>query len=163
MKEQNMKVVHSNSGVDKKTELTETEKKLYEVLEELPKPETSMKLNAKQKKWWYWFGYEFVKTKQFSKLDLTHLQKAAIWMDARCLAIAEINKKGYHGGMVQTFLSGANNVSAHISILEKADKHLDEVSAHFGLSIKDRQKLKVDDTVGGQLNLFDEVLKKLHG
>lgn len=163
MKDQKMKVVHSNSGVDKKTELTETENKLYEFLKELPKPETSMKLNAAQKKWWYWFGVEFVNTNQFSKLDLTHLQKAAIWMDARCLAIAEINKKGYHGGMVQTFNSGANNVSAHISILEKADKHLDEVSAHFGLSIKDRQKLKGVEEGSGQLGLFDELFKKLHG
>lgn len=163
MKEQNMKVVHNNSGSEKKPELTEKEQKLYEVLEELPKPETSMKLNAAQKKWWYWFGYEFVKTNQFSKLDLTHLQKAAIWMHARCLAIAEINKKGYHGGMVQTFNSGANNVSAHISILEKADKRLDEVSSHFGLSIKDRQKLKVDESTSGQLGLFDVVLKQLHG
>ena len=84
-------------------------------------------------------------------------------MDARCKAIAEINKKGYKG-LVQTFATGANNVTGHVSIIEKADKHLDSISAHFGLSIKDRNKIKaVEGPDETQLSLFDEVLKKLHG
>tara|TARA_R110001632_G_scaffold137804_2_gene253444 strand:+ start:25256 stop:25732 length:477 start_codon:yes stop_codon:yes gene_type:complete len=158
-----MKVVHQNEEI-KKPDLESAEaSSLYEILKELPKPETSMKLNAAQKKWWYWFGHEFVATKQFSKVDLMHLQQAAFWMDARCKAIAEINKKGYKG-LVQTFTTGANNVTGHVSIIEKADKHLDAVSAHFGLSIKDRNKIKAVDGPGdNQLNLFDEMMKKLHG
>jgi phage terminase small subunit len=162
MKNDKMKVVYSQSGVENKPELTESETKLYEVLKELPKPEASMKLNAAQKKWWYWFGYEFVSTKQFSKLDLTHLQKASFWMDARCKAYAEANKLGYRG-LVQTYDKGYTNVTGHISIIEKADKHLDEVSAHFGLSIKDRQKLKAVETGDEQLSLFAKVKEVLHG
>ncbi|AUC13812.1 hypothetical protein BTO06_01005 [Tenacibaculum sp. SZ-18] len=162
MENEKLKVVHSQSSSGRKQELTEKESKLYQVLNELPKPETSMKLNAAQKKWWYWFGYEFVSTKQFSKLDLTHLQKAAFWMDARCKAYAEVNRLGYRG-LVQTFEKGYTNVTGHISIIEKADKHLDEVSAHFGLSIKDRQKLKSIESGDGQLSLFEKVKEVLHG
>lgn len=144
----------------------ETHKKekqqLYEALEKLPRPMSQMNLNKAQKKWWYWFGYEFVKTGQFTKLDMMHLQKAAVWMDARCQAVQQIGEKGYVGGLVQYFTSGASNVSAHVSIMEKADRHLDEVSAHFGLSIKDRQKLKVEEVDDNQLSLFEQFAEKLY-
>jgi phage terminase small subunit len=159
-----MEVVHNKPTGNNENENRQVEKeKLYEVLENLPKPMVQMKLSRSQKKWWYWFGYEFVSTKQFTKLDLTHLQKAAFWMDARCQAVEQINQKGYKGGLVQYFASGASNVSAHISILEKADKHLDEVSAHFGLSIKDRQKLKVEEIADNQLSLFEQFAERIYG
>lgn len=158
-----MKVVHQNSEVEKSDHRQEQEQQLYEVLKELPKPETAMKLNAAQKKWWYWFGYEFTKTKQLAKIDLPHLQKAAIWMDARCKAVAAINQKKGIAGWVQTFEKGYTNVTGYVSVLEKADKHLDEVSAHFGMSIKDRKKLGASASSDNQLSLFDEVLKKIHG
>ncbi len=157
-----MEVVH-NEQIDKKENTTLEQTKLYKILEELPKPLVQMKLSRSQKKWWYWFGYEFVGTNQFTKLDLAHLQKAAIWMDARCQAIEQMNQKGYVGGFVQYFSSGASNVSAHISILEKSDKHLDEVSAHFGLSIKDRQKLNIEETPDNQLSLFEQFAEKIYG
>jgi len=158
-----MEIAHKNKGEIKSKEKAAEAVVLYEVLKKLPKPEVSMKLNASQKKWWYWFGLEFVATKQFTKVDLMHLQQAAFWMDARCKAIAVINKKGYNG-LVQTFATGATNITGHVSILEKADKHLDIVSAHFGLSIKDRSKLKsVEGPADNQYDLFENILKELHG
>jgi hypothetical protein len=132
---------------------------LYKVLSELPRPDVKMKLSESQKYWWYFFGYEFVSTKQISKLDLIHLQKAAFWMDARCQAYFEIKKKGYKG-LVQTFEKGYTNITGHLSIVEKSDKHLDEVSAHFGLSIKDRQKLNVETKDDNQLSLFEKFMKQ---
>ncbi len=137
---------------------SESEVDLYQILESLPDPDVKMKLTPQQKYWWYWFGKEFVKTKQISQLDLMHLQKAAFWMNARCQAYFEINKKGYKG-LVQTFEKGYTNITGHVSVVEKSDKHLDEVSAHFGLSIKDRQKLKVESTPDNQLSLFDKFLQ----
>ncbi len=154
------KQINNNSKV---VEMTTEEKDLYQALKSLPEPPKASGLNKSQVIWWYWFGNEFLKTKQFSKLDLTHLQKAAFWMDARCQAINKVNSKGYDGGLVQEFESGATNVSGHVSIIEKADKHLDEVSAHFGLSFKDRQKLKGSKKTDNQLSLFDVVLDKIHG
>lgn len=163
MKQKTMKVVHQNLETIKSVSGPEEVSALYEILKHLPKPEASMKLSAAQKKWWYWFGVEFVSTKQFSKVDLIHLQQAAFWMDARCKAIAEVNKKGYKG-LVQVFEKGYTNITGHVSIIEKADKHLDGVSAHFGLSIKDRNKIKAIEGPGdNQLDLFAEVVKKLHG
>jgi phage terminase small subunit len=154
-----MDVVHKGKAVD----LIVDDKKLYEVLKKLPSPEASMKLTRSQKKWWIWFGVELVSTKEISKLDLIHLQKASFWMDARCQAYKEISDKGYSGGLVQKFQSGATNVSGHVSIVEKADKHLDEVSAHFGLSILDRGKLKVsNEQPDNQLNLFEQLQKALN-
>lgn len=146
--------VHKGDGLVKKSK----EDSLYEVLNELPAPDVKMKLSSSQKYWWYFFGNEFLKTDQITKLDLIHLQTAAWWMDARCQAYYEIRKKGYKG-LVQTFVSGANNVTGHVSIIEKADKRLDEVSAHFGLSIKDRQKLKVEKADDAQLSLFEKFLQ----
>jgi hypothetical protein len=152
----NLTVAHKSEGeIQQKAETA-----LYEVLKELPKPAANFKLSASQKKWWYYFGNEFVTTKQFSKLDLVHLQKAAFWMDARCQAFKEITTLGYKG-LVQKFPSGATNITGHVSIVEKADKHLDEVSAHFGLSIKDRQRLKTAESNEDQLSLFETVALKL--
>ena len=157
-KGKNLEVVHQGKGGV--IPLNPEEEKLYQILDTLPKPETSMRLSTAQKKWWYWFGYEFIKTKQFSKLDLMHLQQAAFWMDARSQAYKKINTEGYEG-LVQTFKTGATNVTGHISIVEKADKHLGDVSAHFGLSIRDRQKLKKSDEIPtGQLDLWDMIMNK---
>ncbi|QOD60632.1 P27 family phage terminase small subunit [Polaribacter haliotis] len=163
MNKDKMKIVHTNSE-NKKTEKKETEvSSLYGILKELPKPEPGMKLNAAQKKWWYWFGFEFVKTNHFSKVDLMHLQQAAFWMDARSKAIAEVNKSKGISGLVQKFASGATNVTGYVSVIEKADKHLDGVSAHFGLSIKDRSKIKAveDGSSSNQLSLLDEIEEML--
>ena len=159
-----MQVVHSSSGVTK--EVNQEEKQLYNILSELPKPETKFGLTAAQKYWWYWFGNEFVQTKQVSKVDLIHLQNAAIWLDARNSCLKMINKLNRNDpnkvkGWVQTFANGANNITGYVSILEKADKHLDNVSAHFGLSIKDRQKLKPVEVDSGQLSLWEKVISEL--
>lgn len=138
---------------------TTSDDQLYKIIKELPAPPPQMKLCNRQKFWWYWFGEQFIETKQLSEVDLTHLQKAAFWMDARCQAYYHINKKGYKG-LVQTFEKGYTNITGHVTIVEKADKHLDEVSAHFGLSIKDRQKLKGKKDDDGQLSLFQKFLNQ---
>lgn len=156
MENRNLSVVHKSDGEI----VTPEEKILYDVLKKLPSPKKQFNLSLEQRKWWYWFGREFISTKQITELDLIHLQKAAFWMDARCKAYEKINELGY-AGLVQKFQSGATNVTGHISIIEKADKNLDDVSAHFGLSIRDRQKLKVENQNTGQLSLFETIAKKL--
>lgn len=162
-----MEIAHKGEG--KVRDLQERKDELYEILIDLPKPTSNLRLSASQKKFWYWFGAEFVKTKQFTKLDLMHLQSAAIWMDARCNVLKKINalnRKDVEGvaGWVQKFASGATNVTGYVTILEKADKHLNDVSAHFGLSLKDRKKLgSATDGNPAQLDLFDQIVNQLHG
>ena len=165
MKNDNLKVVH-NTISDVKTETSAEEKQLlYDVLEKLPQPRKHFNLSDDQKKLWYWFGAQFLKTKQLTELDLIHLQKAAFWLNQRNNNIRQINRlngKDPFGvaGTVQTFVNGANNVTGYISIVEKADKHLDEVSSHFGLSFKDRKRLAIESVETGQLDLFETFLKK---
>lgn len=153
-----MEVVSRNKVVSLKNE----DNNLYEILSKLPGPEASMKLTRAQKKWWVWFGVELLKTKDLAKLDLIHLQQAAFWMDARCQAYGAIRDLGYRG-LVQTFKNGTTNITGHVTIIEKADKHLQDISSHFGLSMRDRNKLKVKEPADdSQLNLFDEIKKSLN-
>lgn len=156
-----MKKSIKNLGVYKNEVLIESEeqKNLYQIIQELPKPDVKMKLTSAQKYWWFWFGKEFIKTDNITKLDLIHLQRAAFWMDARCQAYSEIKKMGYKG-LVQKFQSGATNITGHVSIIEKADKNLDDVSAHFGLSIRDRKKLKIEEVDKNQLSLFEALVSQ---
>lgn len=147
--------VIKGDGLTKKSK----DENLYEILNSLPEPDVKMKLSSTQKYWWYFFGKEFLTTKQLTKLDLIHLQSAAFWMDARCQAYFKIKAAGYEG-LVQTFKSGATNVTGHVTIIEKADKRLDEISAHFGLSIKDRSKLNVEKPDDNQLSLFEQFMQQ---
>lgn len=157
MKDIEMEVIHKGKVIPLSTE----DKKLYEVLKKLPAPDAAMKITRSQKKWWVWFGVELLSTKELSKLDLIHLQKASFWMDARCQAYKKVSELGYNG-FVQTFKNGATNITGHISIIEKADKHLEDVSSHFGLSIRDRSKLKVEKPVdNSQLTLFEQLKNTL--
>lgn len=169
MSKKDLQIAHKNSDIKIKKSETEETSTLYEVLKELPKPEASMKLTASQKKWWYWFGLEFISTNQIAKADLIHLQDAAFAMDMKCKLIQLINTENKKsasgvGGVVQKFASGATNITGYQSALKDQIKILDSISEYFGLSIKDRNKIKAVETPGGdQLSLFDEVLKKLHG
>ncbi|MFD0763002.1 P27 family phage terminase small subunit [Lutibacter aestuarii] len=166
MKDSKMEIVHSSSGSVKK-DATLEEKQLYEILEKLPSPKNEMNLTKDQRKWWYWFGKQFLTTKQFTQLDLMHLQTAAVSMDKRSKIIAKINKLNLLdkedgvAGWVQVFENKTNNVTGYSTVYKQATEELDKVSAHFGLSIKDRQKLKVTEADNGQLSLWDKVLEQL--
>jgi phage terminase small subunit len=151
-----MKVLHGNKSVENE------QTKLYKILKELPQPDSKMALTAAQKYWWYWFGAEFLSTRKLTKVDLVHLQELAFWMDARSKAYKVVRKMGYDG-LVQTFKSGATNITGHLSVIEKADKHISDISAHFGMSIRDRKRLKEKQDNPDQTNLFDELLKKKIG
>jgi phage terminase small subunit len=156
----NLSVVEIKNKV---VDMSPQEKRLYKILDKLPRPRKDMNLTRAQKKWWMWFGAEFLATRKLTKVDLMHLQAAAFWMDARAQAYAKINSQGYKG-LVQTFKSGATNITGHVSIIEKADKHLNEISAHFGLSIRDRQRMKQKPEENpAQTNLFDDLYKKKYG
>ena len=168
MIDKKLKVVHQNEELKKPDLETPEASSLYEILKELPKPETSLKLTAGQKKWWYWFGLEFVATKQFSKVDLQILQNAAFAMDMKCKLINLINLENKKsetgvGGVVQKFVSGATNITGYQSALKDQIKILDDVSAHFGMSMKDRKKLGEVKTTSPQLDLFDKLYQELNG
>lgn len=162
METNNLTIAHKSLGDIKHQE----EKTLYEVLKKLPIPKKEFNLSKDQRKWWYWFGREFVSTKQIAQVDLIHLHTAAIWLDARNKCMAKINALNLEDpdgvkGWVQRFSNNTNNITGYVTMIEKSTKHLNEVSAHFGLSIRDRQKLNVEEIDNTQLSLFESVMNKL--
>jgi len=157
-----LKVAHKKGGniLHASTE----EARLYEALKKIPRPPKFFNLSKDQTVAWYWFGKEFLKTRNFSKLDLIHLQKAAFWLDTRNKNIAKVNdlnSKDPDGtaGNVQVFRNGTNNFNSYYLVVKDADKALESISAHFGLSFKDRQKLKAPTTDPNQLDMFSKFLE----
>ena len=146
----------------------ETQKQeLYEMLKVLPKPPVQFKLNDTQKFWWYWIGNILIKTNSVATLDLMHLQKAAYWLDtrSRMIYIQNLKNKGANPGTapgnIQTFNSGAQQISVYSQIIKDADKALTEVSSHFGLSIRDRNKLAAPPEIDpNQTDLFEQFLNQ---
>jgi len=153
--------------VVKLEEKQKQKKELYTMLTTLPKPPVQFKLSASQKYWWRWIGVTLVKTNNVAELDLLHLQRAAYWLDVRCRMIHIQNVKQKHAtpgtapGLIQTFSSGAQQTSVYTQLIEKADKALGEISSHFGLSIRDRNKLAAPPEVDpAQTDLFNEFLNQ---
>lgn len=145
-------------------QIEEVNKNLYVILKKLPAPLADFKLTAAQKKWYKYFGEQLVQTKKLTKPDLIHLHRLATSVDYYIQAENEIRKKGFNGGLIQTFKGGATNVSGYVTIREKMIKEIDGLSKHFGFSFMDRSKLeeaKVQDP--GQGNLFEQFMKASHG
>lgn len=128
---------------------------LYAVLEKLPAPMKRFSLSKNQNFWYNHIGKILVETKKLTAPDLIHLHAFARSIDYYLQAEEKIAEKGY-GGLVQTFASGASNVSGHITLREKMLKEIDNFSKHFGFSFKDRQKLNEPTQQTNQLTLWEK-------
>ncbi len=128
---------------------------LYTVLDKLPAPMSKFSLSSAQKFWYNYVGKLLVSTNKLTAPDLIHLHAFARSIDYYLQAEEKIAEKGY-GGLVQTFASGASNVSGHITLREKMLKEIDNYSKHFGFSFKDRQKLNEPTQQTNQLSLWEQ-------
>ena len=154
----NLKIVKGDGEVVKVNE------NLYEILKKLPAPLEKMQLTTDQKYWYKYFGDQLIDSQKLTKPDLLHLHTLATSVDYYIQAEKEIRKKGFHGGLIQTFKGGATNVSAYVTIREKMIKDIDRLSKHFGFSFSDRSKLKEQKQAdSSQVSLFDQFLKAKHG
>jgi phage terminase small subunit len=157
MKNANLKVIR-NDG-----EVVEVNKNLYEILQKLPLPLPKMNLSSDQKFWYKHFGQMLIDSKKLTKPDLIHLHSLAKSVDYYVQAENEISKRGYIGGLVQSFASGASNVSGHVTLREKMLKEIDNASKHFGFSFKDRMKLNENSEPTVQLSLFEKEMLAKNG
>jgi len=158
MQKSNLKIVKGDGEVVKVNE------NLYEILKKLPAPLEKMQLTVDQKYWYKYFGEQLIDSQKLTKPDLLHLHTLATSVDYYIQAEKEIRKKGFHGGLIQTFKGGATNVSGYVTIREKMIKDIDRLSKHFGFSFSDRSKLKEQkQNDSSQVSLFDEFLKAKHG
>lgn len=154
----NLKIVKGDGEVVKVNE------NLYEILKKLPAPLEKMQLTTDQKYWYKYFGEQLIDSQKLTKPDLLHLHTLATSVDYYIQAEKEIRKKGFHGGLIQTFKGGATNVSGYVTIREKMIKDIDRLSKHFGFSFSDRSKLKDQKSSdSSQVSLFDEFMKAKHG
>lgn len=155
-----MEVVHKDGGSWQSSEVKKSNNDLYEIITKLPLPDKRFELSKDQKYWYKYFGDQLVSSKKLTKPDLVHLHRLARSIDYMLQAELEIERKGYYGGLVQTFATGASNISAHATIREKMIKDVDDISKHFGFSFKDRAKLVQIKEDPNQMDLFDEFLKQ---
>lgn len=145
-------------------EVAVVNKNLYEILKKLPAPNSKFELSKEQKYWYEYFGQQLVDTQKLTKPDLIHLHQLATSVDYYIQAENEIRKKGFHGGLIQTFKGGATNVSGFVTIREKMIKEINELSKHFGFSFKDRSKLiEQKEADSGQQDIFKQFLEASHG
>jgi P27 family predicted phage terminase small subunit len=153
----NLKIVKGDG------ELVKVNENLYEILKRLPAPLEKMQLTVDQKYWYKYFGDQLIDSQKLTKPDLLHLHTLATSVDYYIQAEKEIRKKGFHGGLIQTFKGGATNVSGYVTIREKMIKDIDRLSKHFGFSFSDRSKLKEQkQNDSSQVSLFDDFLKAKH-
>lgn len=157
MVNQNLRIVRGNG------ETVEVNKNLYEILKKLPAPMSKMDLSDNQKFWYKYFGQILIDSKKLTKPDLIHLHSLARSVDYYLQAESEINKRGYTGGLVQIFATGASNVSGHVTLREKMLKEIDNASKHFGFSFKDRMKLNESSEQSTQLSLFEKEMFAKNG
>jgi hypothetical protein len=147
MKNSNLSIV-TGDGI-------EVNKNLYVILKKLPSPMKRFCLSKEQTFWYNHFGKILVDSKKLTDPDLIHLHGLAKSIDYMIQAEKKIDEKGYNGGLVQTFTSGATNISAHMTVREKMLKEIDNYSKHFGFSFKDRMKLNEESGPSNQYSLFE--------
>lgn len=78
-------------------------------------------------------------------------------------AVREIrtkNKTKHGDGYIQTFISGAKNVSVYVTLKRDAEKTILQCFKQFGLDPRSEKELKSDSNPG-QLDLFEEIKKSM--
>lgn len=142
-----MKIAHIGKGTD--------------ILKELPTAPTY--LGTKAKSHYKRFGKVLISTESLKRIHLGALEILAENFEQWEWAVREIRKKNKNGksaaGYVQTFGSGAKNVSVEITIKRDAEKAIMQCFKQFGLDPKSEKELKatVDPAQG---DLFEQFSNK---
>lgn len=137
-------------------------KDLYKVLKKLPAAPGKFNLNDTQKYWYRFYGKELLATDKLTKVDLIHLVKLSVAVTMYQDAVGQMNLKGYSGGVVQTFTTGAQQIAPHVVAQKMALGNIAEVSKHFGFSFLDRNGLVKIPTAAdpAQGDLFEGFTKQ---
>lgn len=140
-----MDVVHMNKGKD--------------TLMVVPAAPKHLSANAKK-------GYKIMGQflAQAERLKSYYLPTLEIFAEAyaewewACLEINRKNKQKPGSGYMQTFATQATNITTEMAIRGRAAASMWQCAKQFGLDPKSEKELK-NATEGGQLNLFEELLK----
>jgi phage terminase small subunit len=134
-----------------------------DTLIEVPKPPVYLTDSAK--KHYKFMGNVLAKNE---RLKETYLNALEIYAEAMAQfqfsleRIKEKNKKEFGTGYIQTFKTGASNISVELTLKNNAEDTLLKCFKIFGLDPKSDKELKGTGDPG-QTSLFDELMKAKNG
>jgi P27 family predicted phage terminase small subunit len=132
---------------------------LPEFIDSLPVPPTYWNCVGRVKKIYREIGEQLLQTKKLQSFDKYALLMLAEALD-EYLTMTDLiqvkEKKERGSGYIQTFKNGTTNVTTEQVVREKAFKRILQVSAKFGLTIRDRMALNMKTVDSGQLDIFAE-------
>jgi phage terminase small subunit len=138
---------------------------VLQYLERLPNPARQYQLDKEGKKWFRLIGTMLVDTKKLAGLDIPNLVLLANAWAQYSWASDQINIKNsveMGKGFVQTYKTGATNITTEYKLRADAEDRILKISKLFGMSFRDRHSLTgfFEDN-SGQLDLFGG-LSELH-
>lgn len=145
----NMKIVSINQGKD--------------TLLKVPKP--PVYLTDEAKKHYVFMGNILAKNERMKE---TYLNALEIYSEAMAqfeFALREIkrkNKMQFGDGYIQTYKTGAQNISVELTLKNNAEDTLFKCFKLFGMDPKSEKDLK-DVSNPNQTSLFEELMKSKHG
>lgn len=127
-----------------------------DVLSQVPK--APVYLDAASKRHWkvlsrILIGAEILKTMHLPTLEI--LATAAGQREYAIRAINKKNRRSPGSGFIQTFKSGANNISAEVTLKEKAEKTMLQCIKQFGLDPKSEKELNHEPS--NQTDLLEQL------
>ena len=128
-------------------------------------PKPPVYLTDEAKKYYVSMGNTLAKKERLKDIYLNALEVYAEAMSQFEFAIKQIkiqNKKSFGDGYVQTFKTGAQNVSVWLTLKNDAEDTLFKCFKTFGLDPKSEKELKGSNETG-QLNFFEEMQKLKNG
>jgi P27 family predicted phage terminase small subunit len=114
--------------------------------------------DAASKRHWKSLAKTLIGAQILKTIHLPTLEILATSAGQREYAIREINKKNKKRpgtGFIQTFASGANNISAEVTLKEKAEKTMLQCIKQFGLDPKSEKELNLEPA--NQTNLLEQL------
>lgn len=134
---------------------------LLQYLEDLPAPDSIFKLDAQGKKWYRFLGAKLLATKRLTEVDIPNLVLLANAWAQYSFAANQMNLKNREkmgAGYVQTYKTGATNITTEYKLRADAEEQILKISKLFGMSFRDRHGLNgfFQDN-SGQLDLFDQL------
>jgi len=134
-----------------------------DTLLECPKP--PVYLTNEAKKFYKKMGDILAKNERLKETYLNALEIYAESMAQWQFAISEIKKKNtkkYGTGYIQTFKTGAQNISVELSLKKDAEDTLLKCFKLFGLDPKSEKELK-GVTDPGQLDFWEQLMARKNG
>lgn len=134
------------------------------ILDKLPSPGKllNVSLTDRGTKLYRHFGKLLVDTNKLTALDLPNLVQLAVAWDKFLWAeeaMAAKNNEEMGAGYMQTFKSGATNITTEFSISEKAQDQILKIGKLFGFSFKDRHGMLgfFSESDAAQLDIFSMI------